>query len=56
MSHRPAGFSRLPLEEEAVNVSVVPSAKQKLHHAQGATRRRLKQIGQDDDGMPSASA
>jgi len=31
-------------------------AKQKEHHAQGTTKRRLEQIGYDDDGKPFASA
>jgi hypothetical protein len=31
-------------------------AKQKEHHAKGTTKRRLEQIGFDDDGKPLASA
>jgi len=30
-------------------------AKKKEHHAQGTTKRRLEQIGLDDDGKPLAS-
>jgi len=56
MKRRPAGFF---LKEDVAGFGkrLLPSvldcaAKQKNHHARETTKRRLKQMGFDDDGRP----
>lgn len=46
----------LRINWHAKNNHPLLTAKQKEHHAQGTTKRRLEQMGYDDDGMPLASA